>query len=115
MSNLIVIVVLLVIVAWAVKESAKHLHGEGGCCGGGSCERSAKPEKKKLPEAIRKKIRTELKDEKLPAGKYTSIYKAVEESENKLALNNALVKTFDTTIGSKIYNHIKKIYEDYQR
>ena len=44
-----------------------------------------KPEKKKLPEAIRKKIRTELKDEKLPAGKYTSIYKAVEESENKLA------------------------------
>lgn len=47
MSNLIVIVVLLVIVAWAVKESAKHLHGEGGCCGG-SCERSAKPEKKKL-------------------------------------------------------------------
>ena len=56
-----------------------------------------------------------IKDEKLPAGKYTSIYKAVEESENKLALNNALVKTFDTTIGSKIYNHIKKIYEDYQR
>ena len=39
MSNLIVIVVLLLIVAWAVKESAKHLHGEGGCCGGGSCER----------------------------------------------------------------------------
>lgn len=48
MSNLIVIVVLLVIVAWAVKESAKHLHGEGGCCGGGSCEHSPKPEKKKL-------------------------------------------------------------------
>ena len=48
MSNLIVLVVLLVIVAWAVKESAKHLHGEGGCCGGGSCEHSAKPEKKKL-------------------------------------------------------------------
>ena len=71
--------------------------------------------KKKLPEAIRKKIRTELKDEKLPAGKYTSIYKAVEESENKLALNNALVKTFDTSIGSRIYNHIKKIYEDYQK
>lgn len=56
-----------------------------------------------------------IKRRKLPAGKYTSIYKAVEESENKLALNNALVKTFDTTIGSKIYNHIKKIYEDYQR
>ncbi len=48
MSNLIVIVVLLFIVAWAVKESVRHMHGEGGCCGGGSCERSAKPEKKKL-------------------------------------------------------------------
>lgn len=48
MSNLIVIVVLLVVVAWAVKESAKHMHGEGGCCGGGSCEHSAKPKKKKL-------------------------------------------------------------------
>lgn len=71
--------------------------------------------KRKTSGSNPKKIRTELKDEKLPAGKYTSIYKAVEESENKLALNNALVKTFDTTIGSKIYNHIKKIYEDYQR
>ena len=106
MSNLIVIVVLMVIVAWAVKESVRHMHGEGGCCGGGSCERSAKPEKKKLPEAIRKKIRTELKDEKLPAGKYTSIYKAVEESENKLALNNALVKTFDTSIDHVIKKDI---------
>ena len=74
-----------------------------------------KPERKNFQKQSAKKIRTELKDEKLPAGKYTSIYKAVEESENKLALNNALVKTFDTTIGSKIYNHIKKIYEDYQR
>lgn len=78
-------------------------------------EEKKEPEKKKLPESIRKKIRAELKEEKLPAGKYTSIYKAVEESETKLALNNALVKTFDTSIGSKIYNHIKKIYEDYQR
>lgn len=48
MSNLIVIAVLLVVVAWAVKESIHHMRGEGGCCGGGSCERSPKPEKKKL-------------------------------------------------------------------
>lgn len=47
MSNLIVIAVLLVVVAWAVKESIHHMRGEGGCCGG-SCERSPKPEKKKL-------------------------------------------------------------------
>lgn len=58
-----------------------------------------KPEKKKLSGSDPQKNTNELKDEKLPAGKYTSIYKAVEESENKLALNNALVKTFDTSIG----------------
>lgn len=73
------------------------------------------PEAKKLPEAVRKKIRAALKGEKLPAGKYTTIYKAVETSETKLALNNALVKAFDTSEGSVIYNHIKKIYEDYRR
>ena len=69
-------------------------------------------EVKETKEIVEKK---KPEKKKLPAGKYTSIYKAVEESENKLALNNALVKTFDTSIGSKIYNHIKKIYEDYQR
>lgn len=72
-------------------------------------------ETKKLPEAVRKKIRAALKEEKLPAGKYTTIYKAVETSETKLALNNALVRAFDNSEGSTIYNHIKKIYEDYRR
>lgn len=46
MSNLIVIAVLLVVVVWAVKESMHHMRGEGGCCGGGSCEHSVKVEKK---------------------------------------------------------------------
>ena len=73
------------------------------------------PEKTKLPETVRKKIRTALKEEKLPAGKYTPIYNAVEESKTKLALNNALVKVFDTTQASVIYNRIKKIYEDYKK
>lgn len=70
---------------------------------------------KKLPEAVRKKIRTALKEEKLPAGKYTTIYNAVENSENKLSLNNTLVKSFDNAKGSKIYNQIKKIYEEYKK
>ena len=48
MSNLIVIVVLLLIVAWAVKESAKHLNGEVVCCCGGSFERIAPQEKKTM-------------------------------------------------------------------
>ncbi len=49
-----------------------------------------------------------------PANTHPSI-KQWKNPKINFALNNALVKTFDTTIGSKIYNHIKKIYEDYQR
>ena len=52
MSNLIVLVVLLLIVFWAVKESVRHMHGEGGCCGGGGCERSTKPKKKMLEGSV---------------------------------------------------------------
>ncbi len=52
MSNLIVLAVLLLIVFWAVKESVRHMRGEGGCCGGGSCARSAKVEKKKLEGSV---------------------------------------------------------------
>lgn len=48
MQDLIVIAILLVIVVWAVKESVHHMRGEGGCCGGGSCEHAGKPEKKEL-------------------------------------------------------------------
>ena len=69
---------------------------------------------RKLPENFRKKLRTVLKEEKLPAGKYTSIYKAVDECPSKLELNNTLIKAFDNNQGSSIYNRIKKIYEESQ-
>lgn len=35
MGNVIVVVALVLIIVFAVKSSAKHFRGEGGCCGGG--------------------------------------------------------------------------------
>ena len=33
-TNLIVIAIVAVILFFAVRSSIRHLHGEGGCCGG---------------------------------------------------------------------------------
>ncbi len=47
MHDLIVLAVLALVVVWAVKESVRHMRGEGGCCGG-ACNHKEKPEKKPL-------------------------------------------------------------------
>lgn len=47
-GTIVFIAVLLVIVAFAVRGSIRHMRGEGGCCGGGSVR--AKP--KKLTEPV---------------------------------------------------------------
>ncbi len=44
MENYIIIVILAALIAYGIKESAKHMRGEGGCCGGAS----SRPKKKKL-------------------------------------------------------------------
>ena len=49
MSNVIIILVLAVVIIFAVRETLKHMKGEGSCCGGGS---SYKPKKKKLKGTI---------------------------------------------------------------
>ena len=36
MENFIIIAVVAVVVALAVRASVKHFRGEGGCCGGGA-------------------------------------------------------------------------------
>lgn len=58
MGNVIVVVVLVVIVIFAVKSSAKHFRGEGGCCGGGrdSVSKSEIPVKKLEGEKLGEKI-----------------------------------------------------------
>lgn len=47
MGTAIVVVVLVLIVIFSVKSSAKHMRGEGGCCGGSAPEKRVKPAKLK--------------------------------------------------------------------
>ena len=49
MENVIIILILVVLLSFAVKNSITHFKGEGACCGGGSGSvRTKKPKKKKL-------------------------------------------------------------------
>ena len=48
MGNLIVIVILAVIVAFALRNTVKHLKGQGDCCGGGGEKIPVFEEEKKL-------------------------------------------------------------------
>ena len=49
MENVIIILILVVLLSFAVKNSIRHFKGEGACCGGGSGSvRTKKPKKKKL-------------------------------------------------------------------
>lgn len=54
MTNVIIIAVLAVILALAVRSSIKHFRGEGSCCGGGTY----KAHKKKLTGVIARKTFT---------------------------------------------------------
>ena len=66
-----------------------------------------------LPEVYRKKVRTALRGKGIPSAHYASIYKALINSYDKLALNNLLVKTFGSNKGGVVYNLIKDIFTDY--
>lgn len=51
MENTIIIMIITVIVAVALRSTARHLKRKSGCCGGGSY----KPKKKKLSKIIYQK------------------------------------------------------------
>ena len=68
-----------------------------------------------LPETYRKKVRTALKGKEIPSAHYSSIYKAILNSYDKLALNNLMVKTFGSSKGGIVYNQIKDIFTDYHQ
>lgn len=72
----------------------------------------AKPET--LPESFRKRVRAALKGKNMPSAYYSSIYKAIINSYDKLALNNLLVKTFGSSRGGEVYKLIKDVFIDYQ-
>lgn len=54
MTDLIVLLIVAIIIVFAVRSSAKHFKGEGGCCGGGTY----KAKRKKLKNVIAKKTFT---------------------------------------------------------
>jgi len=45
MATIIVLLILVVIIAFALKNSFSHLKGEGGCCGGGGVDSIDEPDK----------------------------------------------------------------------
>ena len=54
-SNIVIIAVLILILAIAIRGTVKHFKGEGACCGGGGSKRKAvKP--KKLDKVVSVKI-----------------------------------------------------------
>jgi len=51
MTNAIVIIILVIIIAFGIKETVKHFKGEGSCCGGAS----SNTKKKKLKNKVKQK------------------------------------------------------------
>ena len=61
MENAIILLILVVILAFALKETIRHFKGQGACCGGGSGSRESKISKKKLSGTVigKKTVRIE--------------------------------------------------------
>ena len=75
---------------------------------------SPKPSGRKatVSEACRKKVREALKEEKLPANKYSMIYKLMASSQNKQHFHGNLLHSFGQESGKKIYDLLKNIFEE---
>lgn len=67
-----------------------------------------------LSEAYRKKVRAAVKEDKLSASSYTTIYKAIVAGKEKQGFNRLLVKSFGQEKGNLIYGRLKEIFTDYQ-
>ena len=85
----------------AVKQSQKQAKSK---------EKVDNSELKKIPEALRKRIRNSVKKENLQAAKYTYIYKAMIKSKNHPEYKENLLSLFGTKQGEVIYNHTQNIY-----
>ncbi|HIR14283.1 MAG TPA: heavy-metal-associated domain-containing protein [Candidatus Choladousia intestinavium] len=61
MESAIILLILVVILAFALKETIRHFKGQGACCGGGSGSRESKIPKKKLSGTVigKKTVRIE--------------------------------------------------------
>ncbi len=59
-----------------------------------------------VPESVKKKVRSALKEEELKAGAYRKVYMCMLESNEKSALNTSLVHAFGQETGNKYYKLI---------
>ena len=48
MTNIIIVIILLIMVTFGIRETIKHFNGEGACCDGSS----SIPKKKKLKNKV---------------------------------------------------------------
>ena len=48
MTNIIIVIILLIMVTFGIRETIKHFNDEGACCGGSS----SIPKKKKLKNKV---------------------------------------------------------------
>lgn len=77
-------------------------------------KKSESQKKPDLPEIFRKKVRAALRSDKLSSGNYTTIYRALSGSRDKLSLNNTLVKAYGSEKGGEVYNRIREIFAEFQ-
>ena len=70
---------------------------------------------KSVPEAIRKKVRHNLKAENLQGGAYKKIYSCMLKATDKQTLNTALVRVFTQEEGNRYYKQIVPIFTEWER
>ena len=74
-------------------------------------EKKSTPEND-VPEAIRKKIRAALQNQKLAGSNYTSIYRAFATAKNKNAYDTSLRKALGQEKGADVYAATKAIWNE---
>lgn len=52
MADFVIVGILIILIIIGIRSGAKHLKGEGGCCGGGS---SVKMKRKKLKQVVKQR------------------------------------------------------------
>ena len=112
MTNIIIVIILLIMVAFGIRETIRHFKGEGGCCGGGT----SKPKKKKLRNKI---VRTySFKIEGMHCGNCANaVTRAINDIDGaaaKVSLNKKMAKVYcDREIDARVIEEVirKRGYE----
>ena len=115
MQDAINVLIIVLLVAFGVKESIKHMRGEGGCCGGSS----SKPKKKRLhgKEVHRYNIRVEGMHCKHCVNAVTNAINEIEGASAKVSLKKkcAIVRCDrEVTIGQIISQIEKRGYSAFK-